>query len=67
MLKYAEVLAKDFPFVRLDFYEIAGKIYLGEFTFTPFGNNLYPYYYKENLVKFGNILELPCAQNDFIE
>lgn len=29
------VLAKDFPFVRVDFYEIDGKPIFGELTFTP--------------------------------
>lgn len=30
-------LCKDFPFVRLDLYESNGKVYFGEFTFTPAG------------------------------
>ena len=33
MKEYAEILASDFPFVRVDFYEIEGKIYFGELTF----------------------------------
>lgn len=28
-------LAKDIPFVRIDFYEVNGKPYFGEMTFTP--------------------------------
>lgn len=28
-------LCKEFPFVRMDFYETGGKLYFGEFTFTP--------------------------------
>lgn len=35
MIKIAEDLSSPFPFVRLDFYEVDGKIYFGEFTFTP--------------------------------
>lgn len=35
MLLYAEKLSKDFKFVRIDFYEIEDKTYLGEMTFTP--------------------------------
>lgn len=35
MLRYAEILSKPFPFVRVDFYDIDGKVYLGEMTFTP--------------------------------
>lgn len=35
MVKIAENLAKKFPFVRVDLYNINGKIYFGEMTFTP--------------------------------
>lgn len=35
MLHYCDILAKDFPFVRVDFYEIDGKPIFGELTFTP--------------------------------
>ncbi len=33
MLEYAEILSKDFPAVRVDFYNLHGKIYFGELTF----------------------------------
>lgn len=33
MKEYARTLAKDFPFVRVDFYEVDGKVYFGELTF----------------------------------
>ncbi|MCM1139383.1 MAG: glycosyl transferase [Muribaculum sp.] len=35
MLKLAEVLSKDIPFVRVDFYEVNGHVYFGELTFFP--------------------------------
>lgn len=35
MVKMAETLAKPFPFVRVDLYNINGKIYFSEMTFTP--------------------------------
>lgn len=35
MYEIAETLAKDFPFVRIDFYNLDGKLYVGEMTFTP--------------------------------
>ena len=35
MIEYAEILSKDIPFVRIDFYNINGKIYFGEITFFP--------------------------------
>lgn len=34
ILEYAKKLSKGFPQVRVDFYEIKGKVYIGEFTFT---------------------------------
>ena len=34
MFELAEILAKDFPLVRVDFYNVDGKIYFGEMTFT---------------------------------
>lgn len=35
MKQICKDLAKDFPFVRLDFYEANKHVYFGEFTFTP--------------------------------
>ena len=35
MVKIAEKLGEDFPFVRVDLYNINGKIYFSELTFTP--------------------------------
>lgn len=35
MVKMSEALAKPFPFVRVDLYNIDGKIYFSEMTFTP--------------------------------
>lgn len=35
MVLLAQKLAKPFPFVRVDLYEVDGKIYFGEMTFTP--------------------------------
>ncbi len=35
MVKIAEKLAAPFPFVRVDLYDVEGKIYFGEMTFTP--------------------------------
>lgn len=37
MFSLAEKLAKDIPFVRVDFYNVDGKIYFGEMTFYPAG------------------------------
>lgn len=35
MIKLSEQLSKKIPFVRVDFYDINGKIYFGELTFYP--------------------------------
>lgn len=40
MIELATKLAKPFPFVRVDFYEVDGKVYLGEMTFYPGGGTL---------------------------
>lgn len=40
MVRLAESLSKPFPFVRVDFYQVAGKLYVGEMTFYPGGGVL---------------------------
>jgi hypothetical protein len=35
MIEIAKKMSKDIPFVRIDFYEIDGQIYFGEFTLYP--------------------------------
>ena len=35
MLEIAKVLSSEFPFVRVDLYNVKGKIYVGEMSFTP--------------------------------
>ena len=45
MLEYAANISKDFPVARVDFYNINGKIYFGEITFTSAGANCY--YFSE--------------------
>lgn len=37
MIGMAETISKKFPFVRVDFYNVKGKIYFGEITFHPAG------------------------------
>lgn len=58
MIKLAEKLAEGIPFVRVDFYEIDGKVYFGELTFFPGGGmeEFEPEEYDEIL---GNMIELP--------
>ena len=35
MCEYAKVLSQDFPFARIDLYNVEGKIYFGEITLLP--------------------------------
>ena len=37
MIDIARKLSKDIPFVKVDLYNIKGKIYVGEMTFFPYG------------------------------
>lgn len=37
MIDYAKRLSSDFPFVRVDLYNVNGKIYISELTFFPTG------------------------------
>ena len=39
MITVAEDLAREFPFVRVDFYDVDGKAIFGEMTFTPAGGH----------------------------
>lgn len=36
ILNYAEKLASEFDFVRIDFFEVGDELYFGEFTFSPY-------------------------------
>ena len=58
MVKLSKILSKDIPHVRIDFYEINGKVYFGEMTFyhqSGFGR-IYP---EEFDYKMGSWIELP--------
>ena len=48
MLVIAQTLSKDFPYCRVDLYEVEGKVLFGELTFTPQGNVM-SYYTDEML------------------
>ena len=58
MIKLAETLSKDIPFVRVDFYETGGRPYFGELTFYPGAGleEFTPEYYDYLL---GSWIELP--------
>ena len=53
----AERLAQDIPFVRVDFYDVNGKVYFGELTFFP-GGGLEPFNPPEWDKTFGDWIKL---------
>lgn len=60
MIEIAQKLSKEFPLVRVDFYEIEGKILLGEMTFYPNGGyNSYTYEWDK---KLGDYIDLPTSK-----
>ena len=58
MLELAKKLAKDFLFVRVDFYNVNNTIYFGELTFFHFSGNV-PFEPEEWDYKIGEWLKLP--------
>ena len=63
MIELAKKLCLDFPFVRIDFYNIDGKIYLGEITFTT-GNGTEKFTPERYDLELGNILVLPKKKEE---
>lgn len=57
MCVYASRLSQAFKFVRIDFYEVNGRIYLGEMTFTP-GAFAFKYGRPEDEIAVGGLLKL---------
>ena len=66
MLVLSETLAKDFPFVRVDFYNVEEKIYFGELTFSP-GNGMEAFTPLEWDYKFGNLIDLKQIKKEYKE
>lgn len=60
MIALSERLAESIPFVRVDYYEIAGKLYFGEMTFYP-GSGFEEFDPEEWDERLGSWLELPHA------
>lgn len=57
MLDYAAILGADFEQVRVDFYEVNGKVYFGEMTFTSAGGRDNDYT-DEALLEMGHQIKL---------
>lgn len=63
MFRIAGILSEGFPYVRVDLYNVAGKIYFGELTFYPasgFDANLL----SETDDYFGSLIDLKLARNE---
>lgn len=58
MVELSKILAKDIPFVRVDFYEINSKLFFGELTFFP-GSGYIPFEPEEWDYKLGEWIRLP--------
>ena len=58
MLEIARRLSKDFPFVRVDFYDVNNRVYIGEMTFYPWSGcvNFKP---DDFDFKLGEMFQLP--------
>lgn len=57
MLDVAERLAQPFPVVRVDLYNINGKIYFGELTFTSLGGTM-DFYTQDCLYEMGSHIDI---------
>ena len=58
MIELAKILSQGFPHVRVDFYNVDGKVFFGELTFfnqSGFDTDILP----ETDAKWGDLLELP--------
>lgn len=60
MIKLAEILSKGIPHVRIDFYDVKGRVYFGEVTFYHEAG-FEPYIPDEYNYKFGNYIDLSLA------
>ena len=61
MVQMAEKLSSDIPFVRVDFYEVAGKPYFGELTFFP-GNGVERFKPEVWDYKLGQLIDLKSVK-----
>ena len=61
MKKYAAILSKGIPHVRVDFYEIDGRLYFGELTFST-GAGFIPFEDEKWDRELGNYIDLRFAK-----
>lgn len=61
MISFSEKLSKGCPFIRVDFYEIDGALYLGELTFYP-GGGFSKFHPDKWDKKLGDLLDLSLVK-----
>ena len=61
MLEYSKKIAQNIPFVRIDWYEVNGKLYFGEITFFP-SSGFGAFNPQEWDLKLGNQIKLPRGE-----
>lgn len=60
MLEYARLLSAPFDEVRVDFYEIDGRLYVGELTFTSAAGRM-TYFTEEALLQMGAMIKITAT------
>ena len=65
MLKFSTIIARNIPFLRVDFYEINDKLYFGEATFFP-GSGYIPFNPPEWDETLGSWIELPNKEGKLL-
>ena len=63
MKQFASILSKDIPHVRVDFYEINGKLYFGELTFFT-ASGYIPFHDDKWNKKLGDMIDLRLVKNN---
>lgn len=61
MFELASKMSEGFPFVRMDFYDVDGKIYFGEYTFYP-SSGCDPERLPESDLHFGSQIDLTMVE-----
>ncbi|HBC31526.1 MAG TPA: glycosyl transferase [Clostridiales bacterium] len=63
IIRISKILSKDIPFVRVDFFNVNGRLYFGELTLSPGGgmDKFYPESYND---LFGSWITLPQTKTN---
>lgn len=64
MLEIASVLSAGIPFLRVDLYEINGKVYFSELTFSPCGGFM-PFKNPEHDLEIGSMLDIGACEQKY--